>query len=115
MPWLHRVGRRIAEVREAGHLPVVACSALRRRYREALVADGGDIAFVHLSADPALLGERLATRTGHFMPASLLGTQFATLEPLAADELGAVVPATGTVAEVTDAAEAAARSLLPPR
>lgn len=115
LPWLRRVGRRIAEVRAAGDLPVVACSALRRRYREALAAQGGDIAFVHLSADPELLGERLATRTGHFMPASLLGTQLATLEPLGADERGAVVPATGSVAEVTDAAEAAARSLLPPR
>lgn len=112
MPWLRRVGDRVTEVVAGGGLPVVACSALRRRYREALVETAGGIAFVQLSADADRVADRLAERTGHFMPPSLLDTQLATLEPLESDERGAVVSAAGSVDEVVAAAEAAALQIL---
>ena len=63
--------------------------------------------FCHVSADPALIGDRLSVRQGHYMPASLLPSQLATLEPLQTDEPGVVVPATGTPQEVQDRAMAA--------
>jgi gluconokinase len=67
--------------------PVLAtCSALRRSYREALREDLPGLVFVHLEAPRAILEERLRTRTGHFVPPALLGSQLATLEPLAPDE-----------------------------
>jgi len=85
-PWL----RRVAEA--AGAQPgrvVVACSALRRSYRDLLRAGTGrPTAFLALEGPPALVAERLAARRGHFMPAGLLASQLATLEPLGADEPG---------------------------
>lgn len=82
-PWLDRVGAALAE----GEPPVVAaCSALARRYRDRLRARVPGLVMLHLAGDPALVGERLATRRGHFMPPALLGSQFAALEPLGPDE-----------------------------
>ena len=91
-PWLVRVAARIRDEHAAGNAVVVACSALRRSYREVLSRDGGtDVAFVHLHGSEALLAERIGQRTGHFMPATMLSSQLATLEPLGADERGHVV------------------------
>jgi gluconokinase len=82
-PWLDRVGAALAE----GEPPVVAaCSALRRAYRDRLRAAAPGAVFLHLSAEPARLAERIAAREGHFMPPSLLDSQLATLEPPGADE-----------------------------
>lgn len=67
---------------------VVACSALRRRYRDRLRAQAGDITFLLPIVDRETLARRLAARPGHFMPASLLDSQLATLEPLQPDEHG---------------------------
>jgi gluconokinase len=103
-PWLARVGARIAQGAPAGERLVVACSALRRRYRDALrSAVGGDVAFVWLDGDAQLLTRRLAMREGHFMPPSLLESQLATLEPLEADELGFSVSIAHTPGEIVDA------------
>ncbi len=82
----------------------MTCSALRRTYRDVLRAAEGDVRFVHLAGDPALIGDRMAQRTDHFMPVTLLPSQIATLEPLEDDEPGVVVPIGGTPDEVVDEA-----------
>ncbi|ANC30267.1 gluconokinase [Isoptericola dokdonensis] len=92
LPWLARVADVLSQGADAGEPVVVACSALRRAYRDALRAGaGGDVAFVHLHGDRALLAERIAARADHFMPPALLDSQLATLEPLEADETGFVL------------------------
>lgn len=90
LPWLVECGRALAG--SAGGA-VIACSALTRAYRDTLRTEAPDAWFVHLHADPVHLQERAAQRTGHFMPPSLLASQLATLEPLAADERGMTVDA----------------------
>ena len=96
-PWLDRVGAALAEAEP----PVVAaCSALRRPYRDRLRAQAPDLVFLHLVADRALILERLLGRKGHYMPPSLLDSQFETLEPLGADERGLRVPGDGPKEEV---------------
>jgi len=89
-PWLERVGQWLAEHRDGG---VVSCSALKRKYRDRLRAHSPDIEFVYLRGTPELIERRLATRSGHFMPAALLRSQFETLEPLGADEHGITIDA----------------------
>ena len=59
---------------------MVACSALKRAYRDILIGHRPDVALVYLRGSKASIGERMAGRTGHFMPAALLDSQFATLE-----------------------------------
>ncbi len=83
MPWLAAVGHALA----AGDEIVVACSALRRSYRDAIRATASDVWFVELVVQTGELRKRVSTRD-HFMPSALLDSQMATLEPLAADESG---------------------------
>ncbi len=84
-PWLDRMGAALAE----GEPPVVAaCSALARRYRDRLRARVPGLVMLHLVGDPRLVAKRLEGRRGHYMPPALLGSQFAALEPLGADEAG---------------------------
>lgn len=91
-PWLARVAEVLRAGGDDGAPAVVACSALRRSYRDALRdGAGGDVAFVHLHGDRDLLARRIAARADHFMPPALLDSQLATLEPLAGDETGVVV------------------------
>lgn len=90
-PWLRAVAAGIDEWRERGEAGVVTCSALKRKYRDMILGDrpGGKrtgVGLVYLTAPPALIAERLAGRHGHFMPASLLDSQFAALEPPGPDE-----------------------------
>src|SRR5262249_19788661 len=86
-PWLDAIGAALAEAGRAGRGIVVGCSALKRVYRDRLrAAAHGPLVFVHLSGSPATLDKRMQTRKGHFMPASLLASQFATLEPPTAEE-----------------------------
>jgi carbohydrate kinase (thermoresistant glucokinase family) len=85
LPWLARVGAAMRGARGC----VASCSALKRGYREAIVAAAGrPVAFILLHGDRSLLEARLAARIGHFMPPSLLDSQLATLEPLGPDEWG---------------------------
>lgn len=91
MPWLEVVGETVVAQTARGRLAVVACSALRRRYRDALRTAAGDLFFVQLDGTPELLAERLGGRTDHFMPPDLLRSQLDTLEPLESDERGMVV------------------------
>ena len=96
-PWLELVGRRLAE----GEV-VVACSALKRSYRRAILAEAPDARFVHLTGSHELLDLRMQQRLDHFMPASLLESQLAALEPLGADEPGSAVENAGPVAAVVE-------------
>jgi len=107
-PWLERVGRELAGRPEGG--PVVACSALKRSYRDVLRAAAPEAVFVHLAGDHELLAERLGSREGHFMPSSLLASQLRTLEPLGDDEHGITLDITDDPVALADAA---VRELLP--
>ena len=78
----------------------MTCSALRRVYRDLLREGRPEVVFCHLVADEDLIGERMVRRTDHYMPASLLPSQLATLEPLEPDEPGVVVSVDGEAAEV---------------
>lgn len=101
-PWLERLGHAVA-ARNDRDL-VLACSALRRSYRDALVrAARCDLTFIHLAVDAQVLEARLRRRPGHFMPASLLASQLATLEPLGRDERGATIRAHQAVEETVAA------------
>jgi gluconokinase len=86
-PWLDRV----AEVLREDAPVIVGCSALRRVYRDRIRASGGGpVQFVHLVGSRDVIAARMAARTGHYMPTTLLDSQFATLEPPGPDEAVAV-------------------------
>lgn len=82
--WLDVIGERLAQAGDQG--AVVACSALRRIYRNRLRAASPGLRLVHLHGDPGLLAERIGQRTGHYMPPALLPSQLQTLEPPDPDE-----------------------------
>ena len=88
-PWLARVGGALAAASATGL--VVACSALKRSYRDAILAEAPGALFVQLDGSRQLLAQRMAARTGHFMPTTLLDSQLATLEPLQQGEPGFTV------------------------
>ncbi len=113
-PWLNAVRDWLSAQAASGQSTVSSCSALRRGYRDVLREAGGRVRFIHLSADPDAIGARIAHRTGHFMPASLLRSQYDTLEPLEPDEDGITVDAAGSAQDVADCALSALDCLLPP-
>lgn len=84
--WLETIAKRLREARAKGVGLVVACSALKRRYRDILREADPEVRFIHLAGDRPLLADRLEHRAGHFMPASLLASQFESLQPPDADE-----------------------------
>lgn len=79
-PWLDAIAAWIRETREKGERCVVACSALRRAYRRRLAAGRDDVCFVYLQGEYDLVAARMARREGHYMPLSLLRSQYETLE-----------------------------------
>lgn len=86
LPWLQAIANEIDRVcRDGGHA-VIACSALKRAYRDLLVHGRDDVRIVFLDGGQALIADRLARRKGHFMPPGLLESQFKTLEPPQAAE-----------------------------
>jgi len=101
-PWLLALAALIDEREAAGRSTVLTCSALRRGYRDLLRDGPPSVRFVHLAVPLEVLRARLARRTGHFMPASLLDSQLATLEPLHPDEPGLVVDGTAPVAALVE-------------
>jgi gluconokinase len=110
-PWL----RAVRDAMDAADGPiVVACSALRRAYRDVLRTAERPVRFLHLVVAPDELASRLASRTEHFMPVSLLASQLAALEPLEPDEDGVTVSA-GSTAGGTVAALVAALAATPSR
>lgn len=88
-PWLAEIGTWLATHAATGG--VVSCSALKREYRDRLRAAAPTTRFVHLAGDQDVVRTRVARRPGHFMPASLVATQFAALEPLDPDEHGIAI------------------------
>ncbi|MBO6574500.1 MAG: gluconokinase [Rhodothermales bacterium] len=97
-PWLERV-REVLHESPDGR--VVACSALKERYRQTLRRDSGDVLFVHLTAPAEVIRRRLEERRGHYMPAGLLESQLADLErPAAAVEVDVSAAPSVVVAEV---------------
>lgn len=90
-PWLRSIRDWISECAADGRDAVVTCSALKRSYRNLLRESGARVRFVHLNGGRDVIGERLAERSGHFMPPSLLDSQFGDLEPLDSDEAGITV------------------------
>jgi len=104
-PWLDAVAARIAAWTAEGRSGIVACSALRRSYRDRLASASGDVRFIHLDLPPEVAGTRLRSRTGHFMPASLLESQYAALETLDDERRRAVsLDATPPLPEVVEQA-----------
>lgn len=87
-PWLETIGEWLAAHPEGG---VVSCSALKRKYRDQLRHHVDALEFLHLQGSREVIARRQASRPGHFMPASLLTSQFATLEQLEPDERGVVI------------------------
>ena len=85
-PWLHAIAAWIDATRRAARHGIVACSALKRRYRDVLLVGRPDVRLVYLKGDAELIGRRMAKREGHFMPAALLQSQFDALEEPGPDE-----------------------------
>ena len=85
-PWLERIAARLADAEQWPDGLAVACSALRRAYRDRIRAGAPGVRFVFLDGAAELIGERMAGRSGHYMPPSLLASQLATLERPGDDE-----------------------------
>jgi carbohydrate kinase (thermoresistant glucokinase family) len=113
-PWLRRVAGWIAARRAEGGGGVVACSALRRSYRDVLRTGDPQLRLVYLQGDSDELYQRVASRTGHFFPAALLRTQLDNLEEPGPDEHAIIVPIGQSVA-LTVATVVQRLGLVPPR
>lgn len=98
-PWLEKIGEWLAEHSNGG---VMSCSALKRSYRDQLRQHCPGVHFLHLSGSPEVIARRQASRPGHFMPASLLASQFATLEPLEPDEDGIAIDVDRDIDSIVD-------------
>ena len=98
-PWLELVGEWLAVHEEGG---VMGCSALKRKYRDQIRGIAPTVRFLYLEGSRDVIEARQAARPGHFMPASLLTSQFATLEPLAPDENGIVIEVDGSIDQIIE-------------
>lgn len=102
-PWLAAIAAWIGAQDAAGTGGVVSCSALRYRYRDVLRAASPRVWFLHLAVDEEIVRDRVAGRgQSHFMPASLVASQFEALEPLRPDERGTVVDATAAPESIVE-------------
>jgi gluconokinase len=101
-PWLQAIADEIDRLCGKGQRAVVACSALKRAYRNVLVHGRDDVRIVFLNGTQTLIASRLAARRGHFMPPGLLASQFKTLEPPTADERPANISIDATVTAIVD-------------
>ena len=99
-PWLEAIGNWLAEHQGGGG--VMSCSALKRAYRDQLRRHCPRIEFLHLSGSPEVIAARQASRQGHFMPASLMASQFATLEPLEPDEPGLTLDVSDDIGSIVE-------------
>lgn len=103
-PWLEAIAGWIRDHQGSGG--VVTSSALKYSYRD-ILRGGGDVWFLHLHGDRTLIAERMQTRSGHFMPVSLLDSQLRDLEPLRPDESGVAADIAKTPEEIVDSARIA--------
>jgi gluconokinase len=112
-PWLAALAGMLGDYHRRGDGTVLACSALRRAYREVLrsAVPPAESFVVALEVDRDTLRARMAGRTGHYMPVSLLDSQLATLEPLEPDERGVTIDARRPPDDVVAAALAAVRAV----
>jgi carbohydrate kinase (thermoresistant glucokinase family) len=99
-PWLAAIARRMAEWQDSGTSGVVTCSALKRSYRNSLIADCGGARFIYLKGARDVIRARLIDRPHHFMPVDLLDSQFAILEEPGPGELALTVTIDPSPAEV---------------
>jgi len=102
MPWLHAIAAQIERQRHAQQSILIACSALKRAYRDILVAGHDDVRIVYLKGSHDLIAGRLARRKGHFMPPALLDSQFDALEEPREDEHPIVVGIDAPVNQIVD-------------
>ncbi len=98
-PWLEAIGDWLAQHPDGA---VISCSALKRKYRDQLRQHCAGLRFLHLSGSPEVIQRRQASRPGHFMPASLLSSQFETLEPLDVDEDGISIDVDQSIDSIVD-------------
>lgn len=98
-PWLESIGEWLAEHHDGG---VMSCSALKHKYRDQLRRHCADVVFLFLSGSAEVIRRRQASRPGHFMPAALLDSQFATLEPLGPDEAGIAIDVDQSIDAIVD-------------
>jgi gluconokinase len=101
-PWLQAIAEEIDRVCRAGGHVVIACSALKRAYRDLLLHGRTDVRLVFLTGTQALIADRLAGRKDHFMPPQLLDSQFRALEPPEADENPLTVPIDASVEAIVE-------------
>lgn len=101
-PWLNAVAAQISAWIERGTPGVVTCSALKRRYRNRVIGGRAGVRLIYLRGSRGLIAQRLAERRGHFMPAGLLDSQFAILQPPAQSENAIVVDIDRPVAVIVD-------------
>ena len=101
-PWLQAIADEIDRVcKESGHV-VIACSALKRAYRDVLVHGRNDVRIIYLNGTQELIASRLSLRKDHFMPPGLLASQFKTLEPPEAREIPVIVSIDASVEAIID-------------
>jgi gluconokinase len=98
--WLLALQAQVRQAREAGVGLVLSCSSLKRAYRDLLRAADPALRFAHLDGDRQLIGARMQARVGHYMPPSLLDSQFKDLQPLQADEAGITLAITAPPAQL---------------
>lgn len=110
LPWLQTVGKHLAAARANGQGAVVACSALKRSYRNILREHDDNLFVVFLDGSSELVRQRITRRNHEFMPPSLLASQYSTLEPLDVDELGIRVDIAKTPAQIVDQIETMLRT-----
>jgi carbohydrate kinase (thermoresistant glucokinase family) len=101
-PWLAAIAACIDAWRRRGENGVVACSALKRSYRDVIIGSRREVRLIYLAGSRELIGQRMARRRGHFMPASLLDTQFAVLEPPGPEENAITVSVDEPVEKIVD-------------
>jgi gluconokinase len=112
-PWLQAIAAREDELIAAGQSAVVACSALKRAYRDILMGGRPDTVLVYLRGSQALIAERIKARQNHFMPPALLDSQFATLEEPAQDEHPIIVDIGGSAEAAIEKAISQLKERLP--
>jgi gluconokinase len=101
-PWLQAIADEVDRACEAGEHVVIACSALKRAYRDVLIHGRSDVRLIYLNGSQSLIAGRLAERKGHFMPPGLLTSQFQTLEPPGEDEKAIAVTIDAAVETIVD-------------
>ena len=102
IPWLRRIAQKIDEWRARGESGIVTCSALKRSYRDIIIGDRPEVTLVYLKGSQDLIHRRLAARHDHFMPPTLLASQFSSLEEPSPDENPITVDIAGRPEEIVD-------------